>query len=89
MPRYLSMHTLACLTRQGASQLSERMFASSRVQVRRVQVNMVEGKMLVEYDVADRETLQAWLAAEGFHYDWVMRVEYESETGSGKLIAVT
>jgi hypothetical protein len=86
MPRYLSLHTLACLTRQGASQLSERIFSSSRVQARRVQVNMVEGKMLAEFEAPDRETVEAWLAAEGFHYDWLMRVEYESEPGSGKLV---
>ena len=30
MPRYLTLHTLACLTRQGAGQLSERIFSSSR-----------------------------------------------------------
>jgi len=89
MPRYLSLHTLACLTRQGASQLSERMFASSRFKARRVQVNMVEGKMLVEFEVADRETLQAWFEAEGFHYDWLLRVEYESEADSGKLAPVS
>lgn len=86
MPRYISLHTLACLTRQGASQLSERIFSSSRVQARRVQVNMVEGKMLAEFEAPDRETVEAWLTSEGFHYDWLMRVEYESESGSGKLV---
>jgi len=88
MPRYLSMHTLACLTRQGASQLSERMFSSARAKARRVQVNMVEGKMLVEFESPDRETLQAWFDTEGFHYDWLMRIEYESDSASGKLVAV-
>jgi hypothetical protein len=88
MPRYLSLHTLACLTRQGASQLSERICSSSRVKARRIQVNMVEGKMLVEFEVPDRETLEAWLAAEHFHYDWLIRVEYESEPGSGRLVPV-
>ena len=87
MPRYVSLHTLACLTRQGASQLSERMFASTRVKTRRVQVNMLEGKMLVEFDAGDRESLEAWLKQEGFHYDWLMRIEFESD--SGPLTAVT
>ena len=35
MPRYLSLHTLACLTRQGAGQLTERIFSASRVKARR------------------------------------------------------
>jgi hypothetical protein len=82
MPRYLSLHTLACLTRQGAAQLTERIFSSTRVKARRVQVNMMEGKMLVEFEAFDRDTLQAWLEAEGFHYDWVMRIEFESESGA-------
>ena len=81
MPRYLSLHTLACLTRQGAAELTERIFAATRVKARRVQVNMMEGKMLVEFEVPDRDTLQAWLEAEGFHYEWLMRIEFESESG--------
>ena len=81
MPRYLSLHTLACLTRQGAAELTERIFAATRVKARRVQVNMMEGKMLVEFEAPDRETLQAWLEAEGFHYEWLMRIEFESESG--------
>lgn len=81
MPRYLSLHTLACLTRQGATQLTERIFSSGRVKARRVQVNMMEGKMLVEFEASDRAALQAWLEAEGLHYEWLMRVEFESESG--------
>ena len=86
MPRYVSLHTLACLTRQGASQLSERLFGSTRVKTLRVQVNMLEGKMLVEFDAGDRESLEEWLKREGFHYDWLMRIEWESD--SGPLAAV-
>lgn len=81
MPRYVSLHTLACLTRQGAGGLSERMFASTRIKTLRVQVNMLEGKMLVEFDAGDRESLETWLKQEGFHYDWIMRIEFESESG--------
>ena len=81
MPRYVSLHTLACLTRQGAGQLSVRIFGSTRVKTRRVQVNMLEGKMLVEFDAGDRESLEEWLKQEGFHYDWLMRIEFESDAG--------
>lgn len=81
MPRYLTLHTLACLTRQGAEELAKRLAAATEVKARRVLVNMVEGKMLVEFEAADREALEAWLKANGFHYDWVLRVEYESEEG--------
>ncbi len=81
MPRYLSLHTLACLTRQGAQELAARLSKATEVTARRVLVNMTEGKMLAEFQAADRDTLERWLAAEGFHYDWVLRVEFESEQG--------
>ena len=85
MPHFLSLHTLACLTRQGAEQLTSRLVAANAVTVRRVQVNLVQGKMLIEFEAADRETLEKWLAAEGFHYDWLMRVELELR--ENKLVA--
>ncbi len=86
MPRYISLHTLACLTRQGAEALTSRLTVAAGVKARRVQVNLVEGKMLVEFEAADRPALELWLAAEGFHYDWLMRVEFEAE--GGRLVAV-
>ena len=81
MPRYLSLHTLACLTRQGAEELAARLAAATGVAVRRVLVNMVEGKMLVEFEAADRLALEGWFEQEGFHYDWILRVDYESKGG--------
>ena len=81
MPRYISQHTLACLTRQGAETLTARLHGANDVKARRVLVNMQEGKMLVEFDAASREELEKWLAAEKFHYDWVLRVELESAEG--------
>jgi hypothetical protein len=82
MPRYISQHTLACLTRQGAEALAARLHDAKDVKARRVLVNMQEGKMLVEFDAAGREELEKWLAMEKFHYDWLLRVEFESTDGS-------
>jgi hypothetical protein len=78
MPRYISQHTLACLTRQGAEELSRKMHGAATVRARRVLVNMQEGKMLVEFDAPGREELEKWLALEKFHFDWLLRVEFES-----------
>ncbi len=86
MPRYISLHTLACLTRQGAEELSARLAVATSITARRVLVNMVEGKMLVEFEAPDRPALEAWLAKEGFHYDWLLRIEYESR--QGQLVTV-
>ena len=76
MPRYLSQHTLACLTRQGAEGPA-----------RRVLLNMQEGKMLVEFDAPDREQMEKWLAAEKFHFDWLLRIEFETSDGTLKAIS--
>ena len=83
MPRYISQHTLACLTRQGAEELSKRFHAQggSQATARRVLVNMHEGKMLVEFDAPGREELEKWLASEKFHFDWILRLEFESFDG--------
>ena len=81
MAKYVTLHTLACLTRQGAEELARRLAAATEVAARRVQVNLLEGKMLVEFEVPDRESLESWLKKNSFHYDWLLRVELESEGG--------
>jgi hypothetical protein len=82
MPRYLSQHTLACLTRQGAEELSKRILSAKSVTARRVLVNMQEGKMLAEFDAPSREEMEKWLATEKFHFDWLLRLEYETQNGT-------
>ena len=81
MPRYLSQHTLACLTRQGAETLAQRMQGGGPAHAERVLVNMVDGKMFAEFRSDSRETLEAWLKAEGMHYDWLVRIEWEIRGG--------
>ena len=82
MARYMSQHTLACLTRQGANELARRLQAGGTVKGRRVLVNMQEGKMLVEFEAPSREELEKHLVAEKIHFDWLLRIELES-TESG------
>ena len=81
MPRYLTQHTLACLTRQGAEALAQRMQEGGSAHAERVLVNMVEGKMFAEFRAESREALEAWLKGEGIHYDWVVRIEWETREG--------
>ena len=87
MARYISQHTLACLTRQGAEALVQRLHGATQVAARRVLVNMQEGKMLVEFDASSREDLEKWLAFEKFHFDWLLRVELESSGGALRPIS--
>jgi hypothetical protein len=81
MPLYISQHTLACLTRQGAELLMRRMQAGHPAKAERVVVNMLEGKMFAEFRADSREVLEAWLKAEGMHFDWLVRIEWESREG--------
>jgi hypothetical protein len=81
MPRYLSQHTIACLTRQGAEELATRLHAASAVHTLRVLLCMQDGKLLVEFEASSREELEKWLAGEKFHFDWILRIEYESREG--------
>jgi hypothetical protein len=48
----------------------------------RVLVNMVEGKMFVEFRSDSRESLETWLKTEGMHFDWLVRVEWEMSGGT-------
>jgi len=81
MPRYLSQHTLACLTRQGAAELVRQVHAATEITARRVLLNMQEGKMLIEFEAPDRGEIEKWLAARKFHFDWLLRIEFESVDG--------
>ena len=82
MPHYLSSHTLACLTRQGAQELNEKLWKSALGRAKRVLVNLTEGKMFVEFEAANRDEAVGWLTGQGFHFDWVVRLELESLGGS-------
>src|SRR4030081_2707226 len=77
MARYLTQHTLACLTRQGAENLAQRMQSGGAARAERVLVNMLEGKMFVEFRAETRENLEAWLKTEGMHFDFLVRIEWE------------
>ena len=81
MPRYLTQHTLACLTRQGAEALAGRMQAGGTARAERVLVNMFEGKMFVEFRADSREALELCLKTEGMHFDFLVRIEWEMRGG--------
>jgi hypothetical protein len=86
MARFISLHTLACLTRQGAEELTARMNRAPNVNLVRVAVNLYEGKMLAEFEADKRETIEQWMAEQKFHYDWLMRVELESQGEALKAV---
>lgn len=81
MPNYLSQHTLACLTRQGAAALVRQIHAAAGGAKQRILLNMQEGKMLIEMEAQSREELEKWLAGQKLHFDWILRIEFESQDG--------
>ena len=81
MARFISLHTLACLTRQGAEELTARLRGGTSVHARRIVVNLYEGKMLGEFEADNRETVEKWFQEQGMHFEWLMRVELEWEDG--------
>jgi len=87
MALYLSQHTLACLTRQGANELARRLLQGTSVRGRRVMVNLQEGKVMVEFEASSREELERHLAAEKMHFDWLLRIELESTDGGLQPVA--
>jgi len=82
MPRYLTFHTLACLTRQGATQLVDRFRHAPALSVHRTLVNLQDGKMLVEWEAPSRDALERWLDGKKMHRDWLLRIEYEAREGA-------
>lgn len=81
MPRYLSQHTLACLTRQGAAELVRQVHTSTEITAKRVLLNMQEGKMLIELEAPNRDEIEKWFMTQKFHFDWLLRIEFESVDG--------
>jgi hypothetical protein len=41
--------------------------------------------MFVEFRAESREALEAWLKTEGMHFDWLVRIEWETRGQDGKL----
>ena len=87
MPRYLSLHTLACMTRQGAEALVRDLSAASGpAALRRTAWNFLEGKMIAEIEAEDSDAAAAWLESHSMRPQWLMRIEYESSDGELKAI---
>jgi hypothetical protein len=65
--------------------LAKRLQSSETIPAGRILVNMLEGKMVVEFSAASREALETYLKAENMHYDWILRIEWETQAQDGKL----
>ena len=74
---------MACMTRQMLDQLIKSLAAASTDQIKltRMRGNLVEGKLVGEYEAPSRNDLVAWLGRQKVHFDFLIRVEVDF-TGS-------
>jgi len=54
---------------------------ATHVKATRVLLNMQEGKMLIEIEAPDRTEIEKWFVEQKFHFDWLLRIEFESVDG--------
>jgi hypothetical protein len=69
---------MACMTRQGARELAERMRAATEVEFLRLLANMTEGRLIGEFESPSREAMEAWMKTSGVHYESLQRVDFEA-----------
>ncbi len=77
MPRYISQHAIACLTRQALRALIVELKRDETVKTIRCVSDSLEGKLLCEFEAPDKKTVVAFLASHNMRPQWVIRVEYE------------
>ncbi len=77
MPRYISHHAIACLTRQALEKLVAELRRDAKVKCVRFVSDSLEAKLLCEFEAPDKDTVIAFLTAHNMKPQWVMRVEQE------------
>jgi hypothetical protein len=77
MPRYISQHTIACLTRQALEALIAELKRDEKVKCVRFVSDSLEGKLLCEFEAPDKDTVTAFLQSHRMPPQWVMRAETE------------
>lgn len=88
MKKFISVHVVACLTRQAITELTKRFQNASNDTVRHQHswCDTVAGRMICEWSAPDRETLVRWLERQNVRIrgqsEWIMQVQFESEVNS-------
>jgi len=77
MPRYISQHITACLTRQAVQAIIAELKRDETVKCIRFVSDSLEGRLLCEFEAPDKETVLAFLTVHKMRPQWVMRVENE------------
>jgi sulfur transfer complex TusBCD TusB component (DsrH family) len=75
MASYLSMHIIACMTRQGLNQLIATMQEAQEIHFIRACASQMAGRLLCEFDAPDQDTLLRFLNQHYISYEWIIREE--------------
>lgn len=84
MPKFVSAHVIACMTRQDVARLLKRFKEEGNAEVSNIRVlcDTLSGRMICEWDARDRVTLVEWLKKCNVQLrgtgEWVMTVQYAS-----------
>lgn len=83
MTKFISVHVVACLTRQAITDLIRRFQRASDAQVayRYSWCDTVAGRMICAWEARDRDSLIHWLEEQNVRIrgesEWVMQVQFE------------
>lgn len=89
MPTYISMHVIACMTRQGLNQLIATMQVAEGVRFVRASASQMAGRLLCEFEAPDQETLLRALDQHHIAHEWIIRAELTwGESPAGRTPAL-
>jgi sulfur transfer complex TusBCD TusB component (DsrH family) len=72
---YLSMHIIACMTRQALNQLIATLQAAQEIRFIRACASQMAGRLLCEFEAPDQDTLLRVLDQHHIAHDWIIRAE--------------
>lgn len=75
MAIYLSLHIIACMTRQALNQLIASMQAAQEVRFIRACASQMAGRLLCEFEAPDQDTLLRVLDEHHIAHEWIIRAE--------------
>jgi sulfur transfer complex TusBCD TusB component (DsrH family) len=72
---YLSMHIIACMTRQALNQLIATLQTAQEVRLIRASASQMAGRLLCEFEAPDQDMLLRLLDQHHVAYEWIIREE--------------
>ncbi|MCH8294532.1 hypothetical protein IH992_25900 [Candidatus Poribacteria bacterium] len=87
MPKFATVHVIACMTRQDVERLIKKFGEEENDKVRNLHVlcDTLSGRLICEWEASDRLTLVEWLKRCNVHLrgtsEWIMQVQIEAVEG--------